>query len=291
MTTWTVSEPRHIELGDEPITRLDVRLTSGRLSVVATDGPPRIEISRTSEVPVQVEASGGVLRVAHDTVRTWPGPLGPLWWWINGGRKFATDISIAVPAGTLAKLWVASGSVVASGLHADVDADCVNGRITVFGIVGSLRAKVISGPIEALGCAGRVELETVSGEITLADTTAERVRAKTISGAVVADLDNPPRDCDIQLDTVSGEITIRIREDSDLSVALAAAHGRVTSEFPGLSGRGMWGSSAAGVLGAGRGRLAANAVGGSIALLRRPVDADFDGDAGPDAGTDEDDRS
>src|SRR5262249_49164163 len=132
MTTWTVSEPRHIELDAEPITRLDVRLTSGRLSVVATDGPPRIEISRTSEGPIRVEASGGVLRVTHDAVRTWPGMLGPLWWWINGGRRFATDVSIAVPVGTFAKLWVASGSVVASGLHADLDADCVNGRITLF---------------------------------------------------------------------------------------------------------------------------------------------------------------
>jgi len=286
MPNWTITEPGHIELDAEPITRLNVRLTSGRLSVVATDGPPRIEVSRTSEVPIRVEARNGMLNVSHDKVNAWPGPLGPLWWWINGGRKFAADVSIAVPAGTFSQLWIASGSVVASGLHADVSADCVNGRITLFGIDGSLRAKVISGPIEALGCAGRIELETVSGEITLADTAAARVRAKTISGALVADLDNPPRGCDIQLDTVSGEITIRIREDSDLSVALAAAHGRVTSEFPGLSGRGMWGSSAAGVLGEGRGRLAANAVGGSIALLRRPVDADFDGDADPDAGED-----
>ncbi len=284
MPNWTITEPGHIELDGEPITRLHVRLTSGRLSVVGTDGPPRIEISRTSEAPIRVEARNGMLSVSHDKVDAWPGPLGQLWWWINGGRKFAADVSIAVPAGTLAKLWVASGSVVASGLHADLDVDCVNGRITLFGIAGSLRAKVISGPIEALGCSGRVDLETVSGEITLADTAAARVRAKTISGAVVADLDNPPRDCDIRLDTVSGEITIRIREDSDLSVALAAAHGRVTSEFPGLSGRGMWGSSASGVLGAGRGRLAANAVGGSIALLRRPVDADFDG--GSDGGSD-----
>ena len=138
---------------------------------------------------------------------------------------------------------------------------------------------MVSGPIEVLGCAGSVELDTVSGEIVLADTTSGDVHAKTVSGSVTADLDNPPDRCDIKLETISGEITIRVREDSDLSVMLSAAHGRTTSEFPGLTGKGTWGSSSSAVIGtsaAGTGRLVATAVGGNIALLRRPIDADFD---------------
>ena len=71
-------------------------------------------------------------------------------------------MSIAVPYGTTCRLWLASGSVVVSQIHADVTADCVSGRMTLFGIDGHLRAKVVSGPIEALGCAGHIELETVS---------------------------------------------------------------------------------------------------------------------------------
>jgi len=167
--------------------------------------------------------------------------------------------------------------VTASGLHADVSADCVSGRITLLGIGGALRAKIVSGPIEALGCAGRVVLETISGEITLADTASGDVHVKTVSGALTADLDNPPDRCDITLETISGEITIRVREDSQLAVKLIAAHGRVTSEFPGLGASGSWvGSQCTGVIGsAGTGRLVASAVGGNIALLRRPVDADF----------------
>src|SRR5262249_18715347 len=139
------------------------------------------------------------------------------------------------------------------------------------------RAKVVSGPIEVLGCAGAVRLETVSGEITLADTASGQVMAKTVSGALTADLDNPPKGCDIRLDTISGEITVRIREDSDLAVKLNAAHGRVTTEFPGLGHTGAWGASTSGTIGSsgGSGRLAVNAVGGNVVLLRRPVDADF----------------
>ena len=55
---------------------------------------------------------------------------------------------------------------------------------------------------------------------------------KTMSGSVTADLDNPPFDSQIRLETVSGEITIRVREDSDLKVSMNAVHGRVTSDFP-----------------------------------------------------------
>jgi Toastrack DUF4097 len=276
MTSWTVTTPEKIELGaDADVRRLDVRLTAGRLSIVGTDGPPRVEISKIAETPIQVDIVGGQLTVEHEKAHTWPGVLAPIWWWLNGGRRFAADVSIAVPFETLCRLYVASGSMVASSLHNDVTADVVSGRMTLFGLDGHVRAKVVSGPIESLGCAGEIELETVSGEIVLADTAAERVHAKTVSGSLTADLDNPPFNSQIRLETVSGEITIRVREDSDLKVALGAAHGRVTSDFPGMSVDGKWGSNVSGTLGAGSGRLVANAVGGNISLLRRPVDADF----------------
>ncbi len=278
MNSWTIKEPQNVELtADDAVEHLHVRLYSGRLSVVGTDGPPRVEISRIAETGVHVKSDHGVLTVMHDDVQVWPGPLAPLWWWING-RRSSADVSIAVPYGTTCQLWIASGSVVASQIHADVTVDCVSGRMTLFGIDGHLRAKVVSGPIEALGCAGRIELETVSGEITLADTAASEVRAKTVSGSLTADLDNPPFDSQIRLETVSGEITIRVREDSDLKVSMSAVHGRVTSDFPDMSVEGKWGSAVSGTLGSGAGQLYASAVGGNIALLCRPVDADFGAD-------------
>jgi Putative adhesin len=274
MTNWIVQEPRTLAF-DEDVRELDVRLSAGRVNVVGTDGPARVEIGRVSETPLHVDLTDGVLSVSHEDVRTWPGPLAPLWWWLNGRHRFTADVSIAVPYRTPCVLWLASGSLVASQLAADVKADVISGRLSVLGVDGSLRAKVISGPIEALGCAGEVDVETVSGEIVLADSAASRVRAKTVSGSLIADLDNPPFDSQIKLETVSGEITIRVREDSDLRVSLSAAHGRVTSNFPGMSVEGKWGSSVSGTLGSGNGRLVAGAVGGNISLLRRPVDAAF----------------
>jgi Putative adhesin len=274
VASWTLTQPQSLGL-DEVVRRLDVSLIAGRLSVVGTDGPARVEVSQTGEVPLKVSLDGDVLRVSHPYPKTWPGMLQPLWWWLNGGRRMATDVSIAVPYPTPSVLRVSSGSIVASGVQADLTVDCVSGRVTLLGNDGRIRAKVVSGPIEALGCAGDVTLETVSGEITLADSATRRVHAKTISGALTADLDNPPRDGDIFLETTSGEITIRIREDSDLTVHLSAAHGRVTSAFPALQVEGRWGTTVRGALGAGTGKLNATAVGGNISLLCRPVDDDF----------------
>lgn len=282
MASWTLNQPEHLELAGE-VHRLTVSLVAGRLSVVATDGPARVEVSKTGDAPLVVRLEDGVLSVQHPYPKTWPGILQPLWWWLNGGgHRLASEVSIAVPVHTASDLRVSSGSIVASGLQGDLALDCVSGRITMLGAGGQINSKVVSGTIEALGCAGEMRLETVSGEITLADSATRRLHAKTISGALTADLDNPPRDSDILLETVSGEITIRVREDSDLSVHLAATSGRVANAFPSLerdecARSNRWSRSLRGTIGTGAGRLHANATSGNISLLCRPVDDEFEG--------------
>lgn len=271
-----MTEPRRLDL-DEPVTRLDVHVFGGRLNVVGTDGPPRVEVSRASRLPLTVTLSEGTLSVRHERPKTWPGPLAPLWWWLVGVRNLGAQVSVAVPYETPADLTVASGPVVVSSMRGRLSVDCTSGRVALLGVHGRIRAKVVSGPIEALGCAGEIQLETVSGEITVADSAARRLHAKTVSGALTADLDNPPHDSDLVLETVSGEITVRVREDSDLTVALSAAAGRVTTDFPNLGPGGRrWARGLEGVLGSGTGRLTANAVSGQVTLLRRPVDHEFD---------------
>jgi hypothetical protein len=277
MPSWTITEPQRLDL-DEPVTRLDVVMFGGRLNVVGADGPPRVEIGTARPDPLRITLAGGVLTIRHDRPKTWPGPLAPLWWWLVGQRRVAAQVSVVVPYDTPAVLHVTSGSVVVSSMRGGLTVECTSGRVALLGIPGRIRASVTSGPIEALGCAGELRLETVSGEITLADSAAYRLHAKTISGALTADLDNPPHDSQLALETVSGEITVRVREDSDLDVQLSATSGRVTSDFPDLSGSARWGGSSAmrGRLGAGTGRLSATAISGHIALLRRPVDESFE---------------
>jgi hypothetical protein len=277
MATWEIVEPQKLDF-DTDVSRLDVSLFGGRLSVVGTDGPPRVEVAATTERRLIVTLDEGRLAIRHDLPTPWPGLLAPLWWWLRGRNMAGVDISVAVPYQTPTSLKLMSGPVVASALRGEVSVECTSGRVSLLGVGGTVRASVVSGSIEALGCAGELALDTVSGEITVADSAVHRLRASTISGALTADLDNPPHDSEIVLNTTSGELTIRVREDSDLTVQLVAAHGRVTSSFPELSVGGRWGAATHGVLGAGIGRLSANAISGNIALLSRPVDPDFEAD-------------
>jgi hypothetical protein len=266
MGTWKIERPERLTL-DEEVKRLNIRLLHGRLNVVGTDGPARVEVTAIARRPVTVRLEDGRLSVVQQDIPKWPGIL----WWIFG-RRFRVDVSIAVPHEATAMLNVVSGSVVASALRAGAQVDVTSGRITLLGIDGDTTAKVISGPIEAVSIGGRLELETVSGEITVADSTAHQVRARTISGSITCDLDNPPSDSEIWLETTSGEITVRVREDSDLRVQLSAISGRVTCAFPELNGGGV--RSVTGVLGAGTGQLSAHTMSGNISLLRRAVEYD-----------------
>jgi len=267
VTTWKISGPERLALDDDAeVKDLRVQLVCGRLNVVGADGPARVEVASIGERPVTVTFEAGVLTVAHEFPRNWPGFL----WWLFGGR-FKVDISVVVPSTTAVGLNVVSGTVIASSLRNGAEVDVTSGRITLLGIDGRVTGKIVSGSIEGLTLGGEVDFETVSGEIVVADSTARQVHARTISGSVTCDLDNPPRDTDVRLDTVSGEITARVREDSDLRVSLNAVSGHVINAFPELEqvGRG----AVTGRLGLGTGgRLAANATSGTISLLRRPVD-------------------
>lgn len=269
MAGWTVERPQRLTL-DGRVDRLDVRLVSGRLNVVAADGPTRIDVTEVGRRPVLIDHSDGRLSIRQEREWGWSGFLRGL----RAIHRFPrVDVSVAVPADVLADLGLGAGSVVVSGLRRQTTVDLAAGQITLMGLRGTTSAKITSGPVEALGVRGDLTLETVSGEVILADSAAERVRAQTVSGAITCDLDNPRRS-DIRLTTISGSITVRVREDSDLSVRLNTAAGRITSGFPQVRSATYPLPSSEGVLGSGAGKLWASATSGSIALLARAVDDD-----------------
>ena len=212
--------------------------------------------------------------VKQEGWRRWAGPF---WWFALGKRNYNAHVTVAVPSTTVTGLTLISGDVVASGLRHGATVDVTSGSITLMGLGGTVRAKTISGSIEAMGVAGDLGMETVSGEISLAESSADRVFARTISGAVTCDLDNPYAR-EVQITTTSGEITVRVPADADFDVSLNATSGRVTSAFPEIRSSGMPGlHHATGRIGTGAGTLRAYAVSGSVNLLARPAGgADFE---------------
>ena len=279
MTTWQIDGPERLSLDGE-VTQLDTWLAHGRLRVVGTDGPARVEVRKVGRRGLTVTVEDGTLSIRHPMREGWHW-LGALWWFGMGRPRYNADVTVAVPPKALATLTVVSGSVVASGLRHGASVDVTSGHITLMGLGGTVRAKTISGSIEALGLGGDVRLQTVSGEISLADSSAERLLARTISGSVTCDLDNPYAH-EVRLDTTSGQITVRVPEDADLEVNLSATSGRVTSAFPEVRATGSPGMrSARGRIGSGTGMLNAYAVSGSVSLLARPSEDFSDGSPAP----------
>lgn len=275
--TWTITETQRITI-EEPVTQLDAWLMNGKLNVVGADGPARVEITHVGHRKLSMTLNDGALSLRHEKQpKRWQNMFGPIWWFGHGRKAYRTDISIAVPRATLANLRLVSGTLVASGLHGQTAFDCTSGRISLMGMLGRIRAKMVSGPIEAVGCGGELDMETVSGEISLAATEAQRVLAKTISGAITCDVDASTDDGDFRLYTVSGPITVRVRDDASLQVSLHAVSGRLSSAFPEVGVNSMPGThSAFGVIGSGTGRLYADATSGNVSLLRRPAPGSFD---------------
>lgn len=268
MTSWTIRTPQRLTVS-EPVDQLAVELVNGRVNVVATEGPARIEISSVGRHPIHVVHTDGRLAVRD---RKPPGGPDFLRWF---GRRFNSEISIGVPARTRVDLRLINGSVVASGLAVATEVEVTSGQVTLMGLGGQTSARVLHGSVEALGVAGELRMKTVSGEVILADSPAEMVRASTISGAIICDIDNP-KGREIQLASTSGSVTVRVRRDSDLDVDLHSTAGHITTDFPQLAGSGPKRSPASrrGTLGAGGGRLRASTTSGSILLLSRPAVAE-----------------
>jgi Toastrack DUF4097 len=281
MPTWHVDSPQRLS-PDGEVTRLDIWFAHGALRVVGTDGPVRIEVQKVGRKGIEVSLEDGVLSLRHGMrQKGWRSWLGPFWWFGYGIHNYTARVMVAVPTAAVGGMTVISGSIVASGLRNGATVDVTSGSITLMGLGGMVRARTISGSIEAMGVGGDLGMETVSGEISLAESSAERVYARTISGAVTCDLDNPNAH-DVRVETTSGEIIVRIPADADLDVRLHATSGRVTSAFPEVLRTGTIGfAEARGRIGAGTGTLHAHAISGSVSLLAAPAEGRSPADSPP----------
>ncbi|HEX6873755.1 MAG TPA: DUF4097 family beta strand repeat-containing protein [Micromonosporaceae bacterium] len=276
MSAWKITQPERLTL-DEQVTTLEVWLAHGRLRVIGTDGPARIEVTRLGRDGVEVNLADGLLAIRHALPpRGWRRFGGPFWWWFTGRHRFTADLTVAVPVTAVGALTVISGNVLVSGLRHGVTVDVTSGSITLTGLGGLVQATTTSGSIHARSVSGDLAMRTVSGEINLAESSAEHVVARTVSGSVTCDLDNPNAR-DVRVNTTSGEILVRLPRDVDLTVHLSATSGRVTSAFPEVRPSGTPGQrSAFGRLGSGAGTLHAAAVSGSVSLLAAPAHVDRD---------------
>ncbi|MEU9861037.1 DUF4097 family beta strand repeat-containing protein [Streptomyces sp. NPDC047971] len=269
MTEWSVAEPVKLAL-TEPVTRLRVRIVGGTVNVVGTDEPTaRLEVSSVEGPPLVVTQEGSTLTVTYEDLQ-WKGILK---WLDRVGHRRHAVVSVAVPARTDVEVGVIGAGAVVSGIKGRTDVRGVTGDTTLVGLSGPVHAESVSGSLEAQSVTGALRVNSVTGDVTVIEA-AGAVKADTLSGDMVidldaGDLDGPP--ADIRLNSVSGEVAIRLPHPADARVEANTTSGSVSNAFDDLRVDGQWGAkSITGTLGAGRGTLRATTVSGSIALLRRP---------------------
>ncbi|MEV0635032.1 hypothetical protein AB0I77_08715 [Streptomyces sp. NPDC050619] len=275
MPEWSVTEPGKLTF-DNPVTALHVRIVDGTVNVVGTDeGSARLEISEIKGPPLMVTQEGGTLTVAYDDL-PWKGFLK---WLDRKGWRRSAVVSLAVPAETLVEVGVVSAGAVVSGMRGPSVVKGVTGDTTLVGLSGPVRADTVSGNLEAQAVTGDLRFNSVSGDLTVVAGSGPSVRADSVSGSMIVDLD-PEGPTDVRLTSVSGEIAIRLPQPADAEVEANTASGTISNAFDGLRVHGQWGAhKITGRLGAGTGKLRATTVSGSIALLRRPPRADDENEA------------
>ncbi|MGW4683627.1 DUF4097 family beta strand repeat-containing protein [Streptomyces sp. NPDC004244] len=284
--TWSVGEPQKLAF-DEPVTELRVRLVGGTVNVVADEGPARLEATAVDGPPLFVVQEGGTLTLSYEDL-PWNGSQGFKKWfeskpwkaWTGSneeGRKAwerSATVTLTVPAATRVRVAAVSAAAVVSGIRGGTDVHGVSGDSTLVGLSGRVSAHTVSGNVEAQSVTGELGFRSVSGELTVVDGAGLTVRADSVSGDMLIDLDADPAapaGVDIALNSVSGQLAIRLPHPTDARVEANTATGGVSNAFEDLRVSGqMSAKRITGTLGAGTGSLRATTVSGSIALLRRP---------------------
>lgn len=283
MSEWSVAEPTKLTF-DAPVSELHVRIVNGMVNVVGTDeGPARLQVSDLEGPPLVVTQKDGTLTVAYDDL-PWKGFLK---WLDRKGWRRSAVVSLAVPARTRVEVGVVGAGAVVSGIQGPAAVKGVAGDTTLVALSGPVRAETVSGNLEAQAVTGDLRFASVSGDLTVVEGSGSSVRADSVSGSMIVDLD-PDGPTDVRLTSVSGEIAIRLPDPADAEVEANTASGAVSNAFDDLRVHGQWGAhKITGRLGAGSGKLRATTVSGSIALLRRPAGEDEPGpaDAPPRAGS------
>jgi Putative adhesin len=260
---------------DEPVDALNVRIVNGAVNVVGSDaGPARVEVTEIDGPPLKIRLDGSVLTVTYEDL-PWKGLLK---WLDRKGWKRHAVISLAVPERTRVEVGVVGASAVVSGVTGSTTVQGVHGDSTLVGLTGPVRASTVSGSVEAQSLSGELVFSTVSGDLTVVEGSGPQVKADSVSGNMVLDLD-PSAGADVRLTTVSGEIAIRIPEPGDAEVDASTTSGHVSCAFDELQVTGWGPKRISGRVGQGSARLRATTVSGALALLRRPPleDAPVDG--------------
>ncbi|MDQ1689882.1 MAG: hypothetical protein QOK42_2857 [Frankiaceae bacterium] len=266
---WSVEGPKTIDVTG--VRKLSLRLVAGEADVVASTstvesgGTARVEVHKVEGPPLTVALDAdGTLNVVHDRL-TWGGLLQ----WLSGPTRARVHVSVSVPQDTEVELGVVSADATVTGVSGRTSVKSVSGEVTLDGCAGEVKAETVSGGLEARSLDGRLQFKSISGELTVVDGSTTSLTAHTVSGEVVIDLTSSTGDVDLK--TVSGDLTLRLPSDVSLALDAKTVSGHLTATgFDQVShDRAPGSKKMTGEAGGGRSKLWAKTVSGDVTVLRR----------------------
>ena len=161
-----------------------------------------------------------------------------------GWRGKDLHVTIAMPAGSRAAVQAASADVTCRGEYGAVDIRTASGRIDVETVRGPAEITTMSGSIHVLEAAdatvqtasGRISIRHVSGDVMARTASGNivigaagaSVTAKTASGQVQVNSMSRGRG---DMNSVSGDIEVKVVAGTGVYLDLASVTGRVTSDL------------------------------------------------------------
>ncbi|WP_433467726.1 DUF4097 family beta strand repeat-containing protein [Spirillospora sp. CA-128828] len=264
MSRWTIDEPTTLDF--DGVVALRVTLIAGSVSVLASDERPSMMIGDVQGPPLTITHEAGMLTVTHE--KLWEGMLS----WLRTHNVRAA-ITVTVPRDCPVTLNLVSADAVVTGMTSRTSIKSASGAVTLDAVAGAIDANTVTGAIEAQGLDGTVSFTSVSGDLSLAGASIDRLAARAVSGRIAADIDLAGEG-GVDVNTVSGEVALRVPGSTGAEVTLNSAAGRIETSFPELGRQERAVSrSVTGKIGDGSGRLAVNTVSGTITLLGRDDDA------------------
>ncbi|MBF4463064.1 MULTISPECIES: DUF4097 family beta strand repeat-containing protein [unclassified Rathayibacter] len=285
-----------VQAGETKVIDLDViravkiALVGGQVDVIAHDEPTaRVEVHSVDGRPLKVSREGDRLEIDHIQLR-WDSIIDVVKG--LGRRGDRADVSVLVPRGVALTFDTVSAEGLVSGLHSDARVSTVGGDVVLDGVHGDVEVNTVHGELSVRNHTGRVTARTVSGDVT-ATGALTRLTVDGVSGDVLVDAEGTPDE--IQANTVSGDLTIRIDEGLGARYRINTATGTLQldgSIVKGTFGRGY--TATTGSLDSTWVDIAANSVSGDVTVVRRatspaPVD-DRAGWGSPDSGPVDDQR-
>jgi DUF4097 and DUF4098 domain-containing protein YvlB len=149
--------------------------------------------------------------------------------------------------------------------QAAVDAESVNGGVSLAGTRGKVRLGTTNGAVDVKDVTGDVNAGTTNGGIS-ATHVAGAVKAETTNGAVDVDLTSFPAGSNLRFESTNGSVHVRLPRDARLSVDAETTNGHVKSDFE-VPGATLGKRSLKGDINGGGGQLKIRTTNGGIEIV------------------------